>query len=85
MHVLEFTAGPMSLAQLLCDSLTFFPFPVGAEGQAWLSEHLRGKVVMCKVARSVDTYLHFSCPHLADCPGVAGLERAVLVLAAWLG
>lgn len=45
-------AEPISLAQPRCALSTFFTFPVGAEGQAWLSEHLQGKAVMCKMARS---------------------------------
>lgn len=51
----QIAAGPISLAQPYCAFLTFFTFPVGAEGPAWLSEHLQGKAVMCEMARSGDT------------------------------
>lgn len=65
-------AEPISLAQPRCALLTFFTFPVGVEGQAWLSEHLQGKAVVCKMARSGDT-----------CTSVSSVLLTALVLLAW--
>lgn len=69
-------AGPISLAQPRCAFLTLFTFPVGAEGLAWLSEHLQGKA-KCAKWSGVETPVLQLPFCLADCPGFAGLENSL--------